>query len=115
MVEELWLQKKYDILLIKLFDRIHNMQTLGVKSQEKIIRITKETVKHFLSVSIFVDSLMCKEMKIERLFTELCSMRVLTKKRLLLSSFAFTSDDYQMQSPTFQNDAMPAYIRNLLV
>jgi (p)ppGpp synthase/HD superfamily hydrolase len=37
-VELLWLQKKYDVLIIKLFDRIHNVQTIGVKSPEKLRR-----------------------------------------------------------------------------
>ena len=35
MVESLWKQKKYEVLLIKLFDRLHNMQTIKSKSPEK--------------------------------------------------------------------------------
>jgi (p)ppGpp synthase/HD superfamily hydrolase len=47
VVESLWLQKKYDLLLIKQFDRLHNMQTIGVKSPEKIKQITEETIGIF--------------------------------------------------------------------
>lgn len=47
MVEFLWLQKKYDVLLIKQFDRLHNMQTIGVKSPEKMQKIISETISNF--------------------------------------------------------------------
>ena len=51
MLEELWLQKKNDVLLIKLFDRIHNMQTISAKSPEKMKKISDETLKNFLLIS----------------------------------------------------------------
>ena len=50
MVEELWLAKKYDVLLIKLFDRIHNMQTISVKSPEKVKKIAEETAIFFVII-----------------------------------------------------------------
>jgi (p)ppGpp synthase/HD superfamily hydrolase len=49
MVKSLWLQKKYDLLLVKLFDRLHNIQTISVKSPEKIHKILEETNKYFFS------------------------------------------------------------------
>jgi (p)ppGpp synthase/HD superfamily hydrolase len=55
MVNSLWLQGKYDILLIKLFDRIHNMRTIGVKSPEKVIKIVKETMHTFLPLARYFD------------------------------------------------------------
>lgn len=48
MVELLYTEKKYDILLIKLFDRLHNMQTIGAKSPEKIKKIINETLLNFI-------------------------------------------------------------------
>ncbi len=42
MVELLYTENKYDILLIKLFDRLHNIQTIGAKSPEKIKKIINE-------------------------------------------------------------------------
>ena len=35
LVKSLWLQKKYDQLLIKLFDRLHNVLTIHARSPEK--------------------------------------------------------------------------------
>jgi len=53
MVEILYQEKKYDVLLIKLFDRLHNMQTIGAKSLEKIRKTIEETISRFLSLSIY--------------------------------------------------------------
>ncbi|WP_133062938.1 HD domain-containing protein, partial [Rickettsia endosymbiont of Culicoides newsteadi] len=45
-------QKKYNVAIIKIFDRIHNLQTLQAKSPEKIEKIVKESLKYFLIVVI---------------------------------------------------------------
>lgn len=59
-------QKRYDTALIKLFDRIHNVQTLGAKSPEKAQKIIEETLLSFLLVAARMDY------KLEQEFTELC-------------------------------------------
>jgi len=46
--------KRYDTALIKLFDRIHNLQTLGTKSPEKAKKIIEETLRKFLIFSIYL-------------------------------------------------------------
>lgn len=51
MVEILFKQKKYDLLLIKQFDRLHNIQTISAKSPEKQRTIIAETLKCFLVLS----------------------------------------------------------------
>lgn len=66
-VELLWLQKKYDVLIIKLFDRIHNVQTIGVKSPEKIKKIIEETLSRFMSLSIYLGT-----PKVEQILARLC-------------------------------------------
>ena len=43
MLELLWLQKKEELLFVKLFDRLHNIQTLKSKSPLKIKKILDET------------------------------------------------------------------------
>ena len=48
MVDILYQEGKYEILLVKLFDRLHNMQTIQHKSPEKIRKITEETISTFL-------------------------------------------------------------------
>jgi (p)ppGpp synthase/HD superfamily hydrolase len=45
-------QEKYDVALIKIFDRIHNLQTLGAKSPEKALKIVKETIGYFITLCI---------------------------------------------------------------
>ena len=55
MLEELWLQKKKDILLLKLCDRLHNMQTISAKSPEKAQKIADETIKNFTILSEFLE------------------------------------------------------------
>ena len=59
-------EKRYNTALIKLFDRIHNVQTLGVKSPEKSRKIIEETLINFLLVAANINY------KLEREFAELC-------------------------------------------
>jgi (p)ppGpp synthase/HD superfamily hydrolase len=66
-VELLFKQKKYDLLLIKLFDRLHNMQTIGVKSPEKIKKIVEETLLIFLALAAYLEKL-----DIEKEIGDLC-------------------------------------------
>ncbi|MGD0465616.1 MAG: HD domain-containing protein [Gammaproteobacteria bacterium] len=54
MVKSLLQQKKDDLLCIKYFDRLHNMQTIKIKAPEKIIEITRETLDMFLSLSSYL-------------------------------------------------------------
>ncbi|WP_341753203.1 MULTISPECIES: HD domain-containing protein [unclassified Candidatus Tisiphia] len=63
----LYSQNKKDILIIKLFDRIHNMQTIGAKSPEKIKKIVGETVQSFLAVCTYFGYI-----KLENHLYELC-------------------------------------------
>lgn len=51
LIENLWAEKKYDLVLIKLFDRLHNMQTIGAMSREKAKKTIDETLKYFLVLS----------------------------------------------------------------
>ncbi|ABE05115.1 guanosine polyphosphate pyrophosphohydrolase [Rickettsia bellii] len=49
-------QKRYDTVLIKLFDRIHNIQTLGAKSPEKARKIIEETLSCFLVTAVYFET-----------------------------------------------------------
>ena len=44
-------QKKEDLLLVKYFDRLHNLQTLEIKSPMKQKEIILETLKEFLPIA----------------------------------------------------------------
>lgn len=47
-------QKRYDTALIKLFDRIHNVQTLAAKSPEKAKKIIEETFNNFIILAEYL-------------------------------------------------------------
>ena len=55
-IKTLWHAKKYDVLLVKYFDRLHNLQTINVKSDEKIRKIIEETLEIFISLSMALQS-----------------------------------------------------------
>lgn len=43
---------KIELIIVKLFDRLYNLQALGAKSIEKQIKIIKETLIAFLPITI---------------------------------------------------------------
>lgn len=55
-----------EVLLVKIIDRLHNMQTINGMIIEKQNKIAKETLMHFLLISNDID------FNIEELFTDLC-------------------------------------------
>jgi (p)ppGpp synthase/HD superfamily hydrolase len=60
LTELLWEQKKYDLLLIKQFDRLHNIQTIKFLSPEKIKKTIEETISKFLVLAIYLGIPECK-------------------------------------------------------
>ncbi len=48
ILDLLFQQKKFDVAFIKIFDRIHNLQTLSAKSPEKAKKIINETIEYFI-------------------------------------------------------------------
>ncbi len=55
MLEKLWKEKKYKLLMIKQFDRIHNMQTLTAKSEDKAQKIVNETIENFILLAAYLE------------------------------------------------------------
>lgn len=95
-------QKKYNTAIIKLFDRIHNVQTLGVKSPEKAKRIIEETLTNFLVVAAYFEI-----STIENLLFNICHNFI---KNNLLSEHDKTTIGLKEQQPSFlnsQNDVTP--------
>lgn len=45
-----------EVLLIKLIDRLHNMQTIGVKTPEKKEKICRETINEMLVVCFYLNN-----------------------------------------------------------
>ncbi|HJD58864.1 MAG TPA: HD domain-containing protein [Rickettsia endosymbiont of Ceroptres masudai] len=54
MVKILYMQKNDDLLLIKLFDRLHNIQTVRAKPLDKIWQTTVETLQVFLVLAAYL-------------------------------------------------------------
>jgi (p)ppGpp synthase/HD superfamily hydrolase len=50
-----------EVLLIKCIDRLHNMQTIGAKTPEKIAKTVKETLNSFLSVTTYLGLLQIEQ------------------------------------------------------
>jgi len=98
LVELLWQQKKYDILLIKQFDRLHNMLTVEAKSQEKISKITSETLSTFVVLSVYLET-----RDIEEKLVELCTTISNSTPTINQSHIPFGSDD-DLLSLLLQND-----------
>jgi len=48
--------KDKEVLLIKLFDRLHNIQTIKSQSPEKQEKICKETIKHMLLTCFYMEN-----------------------------------------------------------
>lgn len=64
-VEILYKEKKHDVLLIKLFDRLHNMQTIGAKSPQKAKKIINETLETFITYSMFFQHCVVEKLLIQ--------------------------------------------------
>ncbi|MFY9589274.1 HD domain-containing protein [Rickettsia endosymbiont of Halotydeus destructor] len=96
-------QKRYNVGLIKVFDRIHNLQTLEAKSLEKAKKIIQETIKSFIPFTIYLGIT-----QIEEKLTELCY------KHLSLNAQKnyniISKNNFQLDAPTFQNDLPRTYI-----
>lgn len=52
IVDRLWIEGKFELLLIKQFDRLHNMLTVEAKKPEKRIKTAKETIESFLVLAV---------------------------------------------------------------
>lgn len=98
-IKLLWLHKNSnDLLLIKYFDRLHNMQTINAKSPEKINSVSLETAKYFLTLGAYLVSKNPNMLIIDNQITELCYKYVSREEScynnlelLLVNDFQFCS------------------------
>ena len=104
MIKLLWNQKKEDLLLIKYFDRLHNMQTIKAKSSDKITRITEETLKQFFILSIYLVAKIPALLMIEEQMTSLCYQNIPSMCPPYGREQFVLEDNFQLAFPAFQND-----------
>ena len=97
-------KKDIEVLLIKLIDRLHNMQTIGSIKFEKQKEIAEETLNN-----IIITTTVCQNLNLEvelstKSFTVLYGKEVATqiinKRYNIFSVF----DNYQPPLPTFRNE-----------
>ncbi len=50
-----YLKNDNEVILIKLLDRLHNMQTIGFKPPEKQKKTVKETLENFIVLALYLD------------------------------------------------------------
>lgn len=105
IVELLWLQKKEELLLVKFFDRLHNMKTVEVKSAEKIKSISEETLLSFLTLNMHLKNIFPNMLKAEKELTNLIN-KYLSKKQLLPQhySLSYHIEGFHLSVPYFEND-----------
>ena len=103
-MQSLYLQNKHELLLIKIFDRLHNLQTISAKLPEKIKKITKETLKDFMAINMELSRLFPGMLEIEEQITKICYQHLAMKKYLTRAQHMLFEDNFQLFSPNFQND-----------
>ena len=105
MLELLWLQKKEDLLLVKFFDRLHNMQTIETKPIEKIRAISEETLLSFLTLNIHLENIFPDMLKSEKELTILIN-KYLSKRQLFPKDYrlSYHLEGFHLSVPYFEND-----------
>jgi guanosine-3',5'-bis(diphosphate) 3'-pyrophosphohydrolase len=109
ILELLWMQKKYNLLLIKFIDRLHNMQTIQFKSADKIQKIVNETLKSF-----FVFIMHTQQKELEKTMYKLCCKTLSINETTLYKPlqirdetsdlfYSENTDIHQYVSQVFQN------------
>ncbi|MFP3018742.1 MAG: HD domain-containing protein [Candidatus Tisiphia sp.] len=92
-------QKKYNVALIKIFDRIHNLETVGIKSPEKIKKIIEETVIHFVTLAMHL-----KIPTVTKQIIELCCQHLSIKHPCSCEQNMIFEDNFQLPYLVFQNE-----------
>ena len=106
--------KDKEVLLIKLFDRLHNIQTIGGLSVEKTEKAISETLKNFITLSIYLGEKVSGLLEIEKMLTELCYQSISVRQPQVQNQQMIFEDSFQLLSPNFQNDLFPKHILRLM-
>jgi (p)ppGpp synthase/HD superfamily hydrolase len=114
VINNAYYKKDNEVLLIKLFDRLHNVQTIGSMSTEKTKKITDETLKKFITLSIYLGEKVSGILEIENKLIELCYQNIPVKQLQVQNQEMVFEDNFQLSSPNFQNDLFPKHILYLM-
>ena len=100
-INSLFKEKKYSVLLIKQFDRLHNIQTIEGKSPEKSKKIVEETLTHFLVLSDMLELPWLSHVLYEE-----CYKHNLKLQHNQMSSIVFDQPFNFSDIPFFQNTTL---------
>lgn len=100
IVKCLWLQDEYELLIIKQFDRLHNMQSISVKNPIKIKKTVSETIEVFLILSVYLE-LNVIELQLTKLCAEFFPVLSIADK---FHRFLTAGENIQLLALVFQND-----------
>ncbi|BBB58001.1 guanosine polyphosphate pyrophosphohydrolase (plasmid) [Candidatus Megaera polyxenophila] len=114
VINNAYYKKDNEVLLIKLFDRLHNVQTIGSMSTEKTKKITDETLKKFITLSIYLGEKIFGILEIENKLIELCYQNIPVKQLQVQNQEMVFEDNFQLSFPNFQNDLFPKHILYLM-
>ena len=103
LIKSLAFSKQYDLLLIKYFDRLHNMQTIKAKDTDKIFKIVKETLKSFISLGIYFESYFAGFTKENEAIIKLCYQE-LNINYIPATNVSTYEDDFQLPFLTYQSE-----------
>ncbi len=101
ILEQLYAEQKKDGLIIKLFDRLHNLHTINVKSVEEIKHTVLETLKSFLTVAAY-----CQLKDIENMLSRLCFSIQLQLNLLEEQYYCFSYDNFRLPYLNHQNNIL---------
>lgn len=101
MLKQLWKEKKYDLVLIKLFDRLHNMETIFAKSPEKQKKIVTETLQYFLVVGEALELPFLVDVLYKRCYETNISLGIIQNGGLIFSD---SLPSFFEHSPVFGNN-----------
>lgn len=71
-LNNLYLQGKEDLMLIKYFDRLHNIETISAKPAEKIYKTIEETIENFISLGVYLEISIPELFTVQEQFLQLC-------------------------------------------
>lgn len=87
-----------EVMLIKLIDRMHNMETITALKADKRVQTSKETLIHFIIIAIYLSI-----SQVRRRFIELCYDGLNITQTASSKSQLLSQDNSQLLSPAFQN------------
>ena len=98
-------QNDEEVLLIKCCDRLHNIQTIAAQKLEKQRKNAKETIDHFIILSMYLEKL-----DIEKEFSQKCHFILSSNAKISDISFMYNflqeKDNFPLPALSFYNNVL---------